>query len=184
MISSRLSSKEIDFLLHIALCQSESGVVESVYYKDICNAIGVSIQKFYDILKTLSDKNLIICSKVNTADVRVILCNNDFSAANYAKGTSGYLNVAQNDFNSKKFREMKAGSKLLYLYSQRFINGKHMLLDNFYEEFCSLLGVVKKSLQQYIHELRKKKLLFVSKKRNKTYNYEDTKYLSSTGYLY
>lgn len=172
MVSSRLSSKEIDFLLYIALYQSESGIVESVYYKDVCNSIGISIQKFYDILNSLSNKNLITYSKVNAADVRVTVCDNDFSNESYQKGSSGYLNVAQHNFSSTKFREMKAGSKLFYLYTQRFINGKHMLLDNFYEEFCALLGVVKKSLQQYIHELREKKLLFISKKRNKAYNYE------------
>lgn len=172
MVSAKLSSREIDFLLYIALYQNESGIVESVYYKDVCTEIEVSIQKFYDILKSLSSKNLITYSKVNAADVRVTLCDNDFSNENYGKGSSGYLNVAQNDFSGTKFREMKAGSKLFYLYSQRFTNGKHMLLDNFYEEFCSLLGVVKKSLQQYIHELREKKLLFISKKRNKAYNYE------------
>jgi hypothetical protein len=47
-----------------------------------------------------------------------------------------------------------------------------MLMENFYTEFCKLLGIVKKTLQQYIHELKKLKLLFVGRKRNKAYNYE------------
>lgn len=88
------------------------------------------------------------------------------------KGDVGYLNVAQNDFGSHKFRKLKAGSKLLYLYMQRFVNGKHMTMDHFYEKFCEMFGVVKKSLQQYVHELKMNKLLFISRKRNKAYNYE------------
>ena len=35
-----------------------------------------------------------------------------------------------------------------------------------------MFGVVKKSLQQYVHELKMTKLLFISRKRNKAYNYE------------
>lgn len=106
------------------------------------------------------------------ADLRVRLVNNDFSRAEYKKGDVGYLNVAQNDFGSHKFRKLKAGSKLLYLYMQRFVNGKHMTMDHFYEKFCEMFGVVKKSLQQYVHELKKNKLLFISRKRNNAYNYE------------
>ena len=174
MISNKLSSKEIDFILYIADSQNESGRIESVYYKDICNSIHVSIQKFYDILNSLTNKNMISFEKIHRADVSVTLLGNDFKQVDYEKDSIGYLNVAASDFQSEKFMKMKAGSKLFYLYTQRFIQGKHMLLDNFYNEFCKLFNVAKKSLQQYIHELKEKKLLFINKKRNKSYNYEMT----------
>lgn len=174
MISNKLSSKEIDFILYIADSQNDSGRIESVYYKDVCNSIHVSIQKFYDILNSLTDKKMISYEKIHRADVSVILLGNDFSKVDYEKDKIGYMNVAASDFRSEKFINMKAGSKLLYLYTQRFIQGKHMLLDNFYDEFSKLFKVAKKSLQQYIHELKEKKLLFINKKRNKSYNYEMT----------
>nr|MDD3417394.1 hypothetical protein [Lachnospiraceae bacterium] len=174
MISNKLSSKEIDFILYIADSQNDSGRIESVYYKDVCNSIHVSIQKFYDILNSLTDKKMISYEKIHRADVSVILLGNDFSKVDYEKDKIGYMNVAASDFRSEKFIDMKAGSKLLYLYTQRFIQGKHMLLDNFYDEFSKLFKVAKKSLQQYIHELKEKKLLFINKKRNKSYNYEMT----------
>jgi len=172
MIEAGISSREIDFLLYIAVYQNEEGIVESVYYKDVCNATEISVQKFYDVIHSLQDKGLISYEKINSADLRVRLVNNDFFKAEYKKGDVGYLNVAQNDFGSHKFRKLKAGSKLLYLYMQRFVNGKHMTMDHFYEKFCEMFGVVKKSLQQYVHELKMNKLLFISRKRNKAYNYE------------
>lgn len=172
MISERLSSAEIDFVLLIAKYQSENGTVESVYYKDVCSDLGISIQKFYDIIHSLSDKNFIVYEKLNGADIRIHFVENDFTNANYNKGGLGYISAAHNNFASKKFTELKAGAKLLYLYSQRFTSGKHMLLENFYNEFCKLLGVAKKTIQAYVHELKERKLLFISKKRNKAYNYE------------
>ena len=176
MVSNKISSKEIDFILYVARFQDETGRIESVYYKDVCSAIDVSIQKFYDIVKSLQKKELITFEKINPADICVKLVNNDFSDKKYSKG---YLKVASMKFCDAKFRDMKAGSKLLYLYMQRFIQGKHMLVKNFYDEFCETFQVVQKSLQVYLHELKKNAFLFVSKKRNKAMNYEMTMKLST-----
>lgn len=171
MVSKKLSSKEIDFILHIAVYQNETGRVESVYYKDVCNAINISIQKFYDILKSLSEKDMITYEKIHNADVCVTLVGNDCSNNKFK---AGYLKVADQDFKHQNFRKLKAGSKLLYLYTQRFKEGKHMLVQNFYDSFCELFGVARKSLQKYLRELKQHYLLFISKKRNKAYNYEMT----------
>ena len=183
MINNKLSSKEIDFILHIALFQDETGKVESVYYKDVCEKISISYQKFYDILNHLDELGLIEYEKRNYHDFVVKLINNDFSKVKYEKGSDGYINVALNDFKNIKFKELKAGSKLLYLYTQRFINGKHLFVANFYKDFCSLFGISKKSLQLYVRELKRTKLLFISKKRNKAYNYEMTMKRSSVLYV-
>ena len=175
MIEGKLSGCEIDFLLYIANYQSESGSVESVYYKDVCDKVGISIQKFYDILQSLSEKRLISYTKKNPSDLSVVLIGNSFGSVDFSSGhVPGYVNVTQNKFRDDDFMEMKAGSKLLYLYSQRFVNGKHMLVENFYNEFCRLFKVVKKTLQCYLHELKERKLLFISLKRNRAYRYEMT----------
>ena len=89
MIEAGISSREIDFLLYIAIYQNEEGIVESVYYKDVCNATEISVQKFYDIIHSLQDKGLISYEKINSADIRVRLVNNDFSRAEYKKGDVG-----------------------------------------------------------------------------------------------
>lgn len=172
MISSKLSSREIDFILYIALYQNDCGTVESVYYKDVCSSLNISIQSFYNIIERLSNCGLILCEKPNNADIRITLLNNDFSRLDYKNDSEGYLNVEKNDFASDRFKTLKAGSKLLYLYSQRFIVGKHMSLAKFYSDFSGLFGVTAKSIQLYVHQLKERALLFISRKRNRTYNYE------------
>ena len=172
MIGAKLTSKEIDFLLHVALYQDDHGTVESVYYKEVCSSLNVSIQSFYNILNSLSKHNLIKFKKINAADIQVTLIGNDFSDIDYKNNTEGYLNIEKNDFSSERFRSLKAGAKLLYLYSQRFLSGKHMLLNKFYNEYKVLFGVTAKSIQLYVHDLKKRALLFITKKRNKNYNYE------------
>lgn len=182
MIAARISKNEIAFLLYIAVHQDASGKVYSVYYKDICEALDISIQKFYDILKSLSDKNLIKFEKLNPADFVVQLIGNDFSSNNF---TCGYLNVAEKEFHTKvflnkkngkeiKFTDLKAGAQLLFLYTQRFTNGKHMGVKKFYDDFCNMFQVTRKTLQIYLQQLKDIHLLFISKKRNKAYHYEMT----------
>lgn len=172
MISAKLSSSEIDFILHIAKWQNDCGTVESVYYKEVCSSLHISTQTFYNILNRLSILGLIQYNKPNDADIRVTLIRNDFSSCDYKDNAEGYLNVEKNDFSSDRFMNLKAGAKLLYLYSQRFINGKHMLLHKFYSEFSALFGVTEKSMQFYIRQLKERALLFITKKRNRSYNYE------------
>lgn len=169
MIQEKLSSAEIDFILYIARFQNGRGVVQSVYYKDVCEAVGISIQKFYDIRDSLAQKQLIQWAKYYYADIAVTLVDNDFSDNDF---TGGYLNVAAKDFASENFRSMKAGSKRLYLYMQRFQAGKHMLTENFYQEFCRLFHVAAQSIQIYLKQLKDNGFLLVSRKRNKAGNYE------------
>lgn len=169
MVALQLSSKEIDFILFLATMQDDRGTIHSVYYKDVCDTIHISVQKFYDLLEALCDKGLLFFEKKNRVDYVVRLADNDFSDKNFSVG---YLNIASMDFANKKFTELKAGSKLLYLYMQRFTKGKHMLVQNFYEEFCELFQRSRKSIQAYIKELKERYLLFVRKKRNRAYNYE------------
>lgn len=171
MISAKVTKSEIAFILHIALGQDESGRVYSVYYKDVCEALNISVQKFYDILKSLSEKKLISYEKQNPADFVVQLIDNDFSNKNFKVG---YLNVASKDFQRDKFTDLKAGAQLLYLYTQRFTSGKHMFVQKFYEDFCKLFQVTRKTLQIYLQQLKESYFLFISKKRNKAYHYEMT----------
>lgn len=169
MVDAQLTSCEIDFILYIAQYQLTDGTVQSVYYKDITHAINISIQKFYDILDSLKEKQLISVEKINRADLVVHLLGNDFSGEDF---NAGYLNVVAKDFSNEKFRNMKAGSKRLFLYFQRFTNGKHMLVQNFYDELSQVFHVTAKSLQIYLKELKDNFYLFISKKRNKAYHYE------------
>ncbi len=194
MIEKGISSKEIDFILEIALSQDEQGVVHSVYYKNVCDKINISYQKFYDILAHLEEMGLISVQKNEHVDYSVRLIGNDFTHAHEkaedpligGKAFSfGYLKVAGQNFSSDRFTALKAGAKLLYLYFQRFTNGKHMLLHNFYDEHSMLLSVTPRSLQTYLKELSDSKLLGIGRSRNKAYHYEirirNTKTIDKTG---
>lgn len=49
-----------------------------------------------------------------------------------------------------------------------------MLVQRFYRDFCKLFRKSRKSIQIYIHELKTRSLLLVSKKRNRADRYEMT----------
>lgn len=172
MMEAKLSSREIDYLLYICALQNGLGTVQGVYYRDVCAAAGISVQKFYDIRDSLAGKGLIRWQKDHYSDITVTLVGNDFCGQEDYE--QGYLNVSAKDFASAKFRSLKAGAKLLYLYMQRFLNGKHMSVENFYSSFCRLLGVGRKAVQEYLRQLKANSLLFVSRKRNRAQHYEMT----------
>ena len=169
MIMEKASRKEIAFILYVARFQDDCGTIYSAYYKDVCKAIRTSAQKFYDILESLSSKGLISYEKVNPVDFVIRLIGNDFSDSDFS---CGYVNVESKDFLGTIFSSLKAGAQLIYLYTLRFTKGKHLLLKNFYESFCGLLGVEKKTLVGYMHQLKSSKLIFVKKKKNASGNYE------------
>jgi hypothetical protein len=171
IIDKKATGKEIDFLLYIARFQNVEGIVESVYYKKTCMDLGMSYQTFYDVLAGLYEKQLINFWKVSDFDYKVELIGNDFTNFDY-KNCKGYLNVDENDFSSTRFRRLKAGSKRIYLYSQRFTNGQNMFVETFYEKFCTIFHTTKKSIQRYVHELVKSALLIVSRSRSQTYQYK------------
>lgn len=163
MMEAKLTSCEIDFILYIAGYQDDYGRVYSVYYKDICEKIFVSTQKFYDILTSLATKGLISYEKINRADFSVQLIGNSFADQNFS---GGYIKTKAFDFQSDKFRTLKAGSKLIYLYMQRFTNGKREDEKSFYHTLVALLCRSEKSIREYLYELKDKKLLFVKRTRS------------------
>ena len=171
MVAAHLTSREIDFLLYIAGYQDDHGRVCSVYYKDICEKISISTQKFYDILSSLTAKGLISYKKMNWADFSVQLVGNNFTDKHFR---NGYIKIKAYDFQNEKFRTLKAGSKLLYLYMQRFTAGKRVNVQSFYSTLATLFCRSEKSIREYLHELKEKSLLHVKRSRssqNDKHNY-------------
>ena len=117
----------------------------------------------------MQQKELIECRKVNKIDYCITLKGNDFRDKDFS---NGYLNVALQHFNKPEFMDLKAGAKLLYLYMQRFTEGRHMKLKRFYDEFCERFNVAKKTLQEYLRQLNEHYFVISKRKRNKSYNYE------------
>ncbi len=63
LIEYKATSTEINLLLYISHYQFDRGNVMGVYYRDVCAAIDVSYQAFYDALKGLQEKNIIMAQK-------------------------------------------------------------------------------------------------------------------------
>ena len=63
MLGADLSNHEIDMMLYIARFQDEFGHIRGVYYRDICENVGLSYQGFYDCLHSLERKGIIACEK-------------------------------------------------------------------------------------------------------------------------
>jgi len=157
IIQAGLTSSELNFIVYLSHFQDDTGMIIGVYYKDICEAIKISYQTFYDVLRSLSEKGIISYKKKNYDDWDITILNNDFSYENAVK--EGYINMGLDIFSDPEFFSLKAPEKLLAMHIIRASGaGKRrycISIEKFYEKFKNILGVTKRVLQGYIKNLRK-----------------------------
>lgn len=166
MFQEDVTSKEINFILHIAKYQDDRGVVQGIYYRDVCRAIGISSQKFYDILYSLKKKKIIEYEKNDYTDWDITICNNDFSIytdQDYKSGNVKYFNVNHALFSNPVFLGLKSGAKLMAIDMFRIILTGRAMSDKqsyqigvrkFYEKYKELLHVELRAVQNYLHDLK------------------------------
>lgn len=156
MIASKCTSAEVNFILVISRYQDNNGNIVGVYYKDICAALDISYQKFYDLKLSLIDKGLISASKGSYTDWDITICDNDFTNPESFK--QGYINTNHKIFFDKNFFMLKAGEKLLAMQFLKISyagRGEVMIgVDKFYKKYTELLGVTKRVVQNYMTSLR------------------------------
>lgn len=153
---SNLTNRELDFFLYIARYQDASGTVLGVYYKDVCKAVEMCKQTFYNTLESLQEKEIITYVRKTENDYDITICNN---AGYDPKIRAGYINLNCALFQEKKFKQLRAKEKLMLLdfikitYSNRgvFVIG----VEVFYAKYKKLLGISKRVIQYYLHALRK-----------------------------
>lgn len=114
MIAAQLTGKEIDFLLYVSRFQNDYGKVTGVHYKELCKAMHMSYQEFYNVKESLQEKGFIYCEKSNRIDHDITILNNSFLTREDIN--SGYINTNHNIFFSEKFYSLKAGAKLLTMH--------------------------------------------------------------------
>lgn len=174
MIRARLTSAEVNFLVYISQYQDDTGLVSGVYYKEICEKLEISYQKFYDVKESLIRKGLIRAEKNSYCDWDIRILQNDFSDHDYS---SGYLSTNHQIFQNAAFFRMKAGAKVLAMHLLRICqsNRGHYRIGvvTFYETYQKLFGVTKRVLQNYLTELRqffsvgiREHLYFITPKKN------------------
>ena len=157
MIEKKVTAAEIDFIINISHYQDDKGNVKGVYYKNICNSLKISYQKFYDLKVSLVNKNIIRVYKEDYTDWNVQILDNDFSYPESYK--EGYINTNHEIFYCEDFLNLKAGEKLLAMQFLKISNagrGSYNIgVEKFYKKYTTVFSVTKRVIQNYITKLRK-----------------------------
>lgn len=155
MLQADLTKAEVDFILEISHYQDDSGKIYGVYYKDVCEAIGISHETFYVTMRALVSKGLICIKKDYYGDWDIMIQDNDFSYPEALK--EGYISTGHDMFYNKKFRQLKAKEKLLAMQFLKIGGaGKryHIGVAAFYEKYAGMLKVTKRTIQVYLGRLK------------------------------
>lgn len=156
-LEANLTNREAEFLMYVARFQNDRGYIYGLFYSDVCKAVGMCKQTFYDTLKSLQRKGIITYTHDTfTHDFDVQILNNDFSYPESYK--EGYINVSRKVFRSTRFCMLKAKEKLLLLQFMKITHsnqGSYQIgTAKFYAKYMGLLGVTKRVLRGYLHSLR------------------------------
>lgn len=154
-IDKKVTSRELDFLIYVSHYQDSTGKIVGVYYRDVCDALSISIQTFYDVKASLVNKGIISVSKNSDIDWDIRIEDNDFSMENYH---DGYINTNSEVFYTKEFSQLKAGAKLMMIdlmrltYSNR---GRFVInADNLYKKYMDLFAVTKRVVRRYLASIK------------------------------
>ena len=110
LLRADLSRAEMDFILHISHYQDDTGCVSGIYYRDICEALQISYQTFYDVLRSLQAKEIIKVDKAFYGDWDVTILDNSFQ-----NGITGYVSTGDDLFLDPEFQKCGPQEKLLAL---------------------------------------------------------------------
>ena len=151
-----VSEMEMNFFLQCVRYQDEHRRVIGVYYKEFMQVLGMkSKQTFYNVLRSLSEKNLLSYTQNVKGDFDIYLENRTFSQ----QKTPDYIDLNKVLFQSKEFFKMKAHEKymLLDLMRSTALNrGMRVIsVKEFYHKYCNILQVSKRMIQVYLQTLRK-----------------------------
>jgi len=158
MLEACLTKSEVVFLIHISHYQDNSGRITGLYYKDICKALDISFQTFYDVRRSLEDKQLIRVDKEYYGDWDITILGNSFEDGKYDEG---YISTGDDIFFDPDFNKLKAGEILLVLLLLKITKnkkngGKYRIgVLIFQEKYCKLLNVTIRILQRYLHTLKR-----------------------------
>lgn len=151
-----LTRRELDVFFYLVRYQDANGYVPGVHGRTVCDQTGICKQTFYNVLKSLMEKGLIVYEQSFKGDYDVqVLENREYQREERAS----YVNLNRKIFQDPAFLKMKAKEKLLLLelyYSVSCNRGKRVIgLQKFYEKYTQLLQVTEKMLRGYLHTLRK-----------------------------
>lgn len=153
--SKNLTAAEVNFLIYISHYQNDAGKAIGIYYRNTCAEMGISIQTFYNIVHSLSEKNIISITRESQLDYDIRIVGNDFTDSNFKEG---YINTNRYVFYDNQFMGLKAAEKLMlldlmkntYVNKGRFIIG----INKFYSKYMDKYKVTKRVLRGYLCSLK------------------------------
>ncbi len=153
--SKELTAAQVNFLIYISHYQDNTGKSIGIYYKDTCMALDISVQTFYNIIKSLTDKDVIAVTRASQIDYDIRIIGNDFTDGNFK---NGYINTNRFAFYSKEFLHLKASEKLLVLELMKntYANkGKFVIgMSKFYTQYMEKYKVTRRVLRGYLKSIK------------------------------
>lgn len=155
MLKAGLSRAEMDFMLYISHYQDDSGRIAGLHYKTVCRALNISNQTFYDVLRNLTSKGLILVNKEFYGDWDVKILGNSFEDT-----FEGYVSTGDDIFEMESFRKCKPQEKLLAMeflkISKNPLNGGRYKIgkEKLIGKYCRLFQVTRRVLMRYLHHLK------------------------------
>lgn len=144
LIDKKVTKLELAFVLHVSEVQDKAAPANELQYVEICRDMGISIQKYYDILNSLTGKQIITCAYGERGGYVVRLLGN-------AVRCGGDCAICINDLH---FDSLCVGTQLLMLYLCSHTS--HGETDGLRccNEFRKRYGVSERTLRMYVMELR------------------------------
>lgn len=154
---NRLSAKEMDLLLYVLKYSDEAtGTTEGVYYLEVMKYTGMCKQSFYNALKGLSAKGIVIAEKGSDIDYNITVPGNAFP--NRDSYHEGYVNLNRKTFRGLCFRMLKAHEKYMLF---EFLKVTHKnrgsyrkKVQDLYDKYEKALNVTRRVIRGYLHNLK------------------------------
>lgn len=164
MISAGLTGLQVDMMLYLSQYQDEYGRITGVYYRAVCKETGMSIQSFYNVLRSLQEKQLISMVKNDRTDWDIQILNNDcHDFGNRRKLIGQYLNTNQSMLFCEPFRSLSGNAKMLAMFllrrcgenshNKKYAAGFRQKPEGFFKALMEMLHVSKRVILSYLKDL-------------------------------
>lgn len=154
IISKHITRKEFVLLATCLRCCNSAGYAEGISYRDAIDYM--SVQCFYDCLRTLQDKHIISYTE-GKQDYNVTVNNCSFLKKEDFK--EGYINLNDPIFSDEKFWELRVNEQLLLIDLYRMIaasgSGKTIGREKFYAKYMKMFQCTSRTIKKYIHSVKR-----------------------------
>lgn len=152
-IIKKATSKEIDFIIHIAQFQNKYGQIQGIYYKKVMESLNLSKSSFYNIIESLEAKNILTVDYThsNTFLWNFSIVGNLFVSSKNYKG--GYLNVNHQVLHSYHFMKLSRTAKLICIKALMRNQNDRSEISIMFDDLVEWTGNQKQTVKKAIKEL-------------------------------